>query len=127
MPKASKQTAPDAFAAEGYEGRSASLPGGYTVSFEAHTADSDLGGFFRGLPDDRCQSPHWGIVLRGRITYRYQDREETIEAGEAYYVPPGHTPVLHAGTEVVEFSPTEALEETFAVVTDNLRSAGLRV
>jgi hypothetical protein len=55
------------------------------------------------------------------------NREEAMEAGEAYYVPPGHTPVLHAGTEVVEFSPTDALEETFTVVTDNLRAAGLKV
>ena len=29
-------------------------------------------------------------------------------AGDAYYVPPGHTPVHYAGAEIVEFSPTEA-------------------
>jgi mannose-6-phosphate isomerase-like protein (cupin superfamily) len=68
-----------------------------------------------------------GIVLRGRVTYHYQDRDETIEAGEAYYASPGHTPVLYAGTEVVEFSPSEALEERFAVVADNMRAAGLKV
>jgi hypothetical protein len=22
---------------------------------------------YQALPDDRCQSPHWGMVLRGRI------------------------------------------------------------
>ena len=55
-----------------------------------------------------------------------QDRsgEETFETGDAYYVPPGHTPVLYAGTEVVEFSPTEQLEQTLAVVTKNMESAG---
>jgi hypothetical protein len=39
----------------------------------------------------------------------------------AYYVGPGHTPVLYAGTEVVEFSPTEELGRTMEVVTSNMR------
>ena len=127
MPKASKDAAPDTYSLEGYEGHFSNLPGGYTVAFETYTAESDLTEFFAGLPDDRCQSPHWGVVLRGRLTYRYPDREETIEAGEAYYAPPGHTPFVHAGTEVVEFSPTDALEETLAVVSENLRAAGVEV
>lgn len=125
MPKTSKQDAPRAVELEGYEGRFAELPGGYTVAFETFTADADVGELFRGLPDDRCQSPHWGVVLRGRLTFRYADREETVEAGEAYYAPPGHTPVLSAGTEVVEFSPTDALNETMSVVSENLRAAGV--
>ena len=33
---------------------------------------------------------------------------------------PGHTPVLYAGTEVVEFSPTEELSKTIEVVTKNM-------
>ena len=39
------------------------------------------------------------------------------------YAPPGHTPVLYAGTEIVEFSPTEELERTFEVVTRNMEAA----
>ena len=46
--------------------------------------------------------------------------EETFEAGDAYYVGPGHTPILYAGTEVVEFSPTDKLGETMEVVTKNM-------
>jgi hypothetical protein len=127
MPKAAKTTAPESFSLEGFEGRYAELPGGYTVGFEAYSEDQDPAELFRGLPDDRCQSPHWGVVLRGRITFRYADGEETIEAGEAYYAPPGHTPVLHAGTELVEFSPTASIRETVAVVLENLRAAGVTV
>src|SRR5215831_10956479 len=52
----------------------------------------DMAPLFRGLPDDRCQSPHWGIVVKGRLTFTYADGEDVIEAGEAYYAPPGHTP-----------------------------------
>ena len=66
----------------------------------------------RGLPDDRCQSPHWGYVVAGSLTFRFADHDETYEAGDAYYAPPGHIPVVTAGAEVVEFSPTEAYART---------------
>ena len=46
-------------------------------------------------------------------------------AGDAYYVPPGHTPVHYAGAEIVEFSPTDALAETIPVVLANLQAAGV--
>ena len=57
------------------------------------------------------------------MTYKYGDREETFETGDAYYAPPGHTPVLSAGTEVVEFSPTDELHRTVEVVTKNMETA----
>jgi hypothetical protein len=44
-----------------------------------------------------------------------------FEAGDAYHVGPGHTPILYAGTEVVEFSPTEELGRTMEVVTRNMQ------
>jgi hypothetical protein len=47
--------------------------------------------------------------------------EEVFEAGDAYYAGPGHTPVLFAGTEVVEFSPTDKLGRTMEVVTKNMQ------
>ncbi len=118
MPKASRDTAARSETAPGYEGRFEQL-GPYTVAFESFDQDMDAAPLFAGLPDDRCQSPHWGVVLEGRITFRYADREETIEAGEAYYAPAGHTPVIFAGTRVVEFSPTAELAQTMEVVMRN--------
>ena len=75
---------------------------------------------FRGLPDDRCQSEHWGYVFRGRLTFRYRDHDEVYEAGDAYYAPPGHIPVVEADTEVVEFSPTVKYRQTMEVVASNM-------
>ena len=65
-----------------------------------------------------------GYVVRGKVGFRSGDGEELFEAGDAYYVGPGHTPVLYAGTEVVEFSPTEELGRTMEVVTKNMEAAG---
>jgi mannose-6-phosphate isomerase-like protein (cupin superfamily) len=122
MPKISRQTASITESAPGYEGSFEDL-GGYTVAFETYTEDADMAPLFVGLPDDRCQCPHWGFVLQGKVTYHYGDRSETIESGEAYFVPPGHTPELHAGTELVEFSPTAELERTLEVVLRNVEAA----
>jgi hypothetical protein len=35
--------------------------------------------------------------------------EEVYEAGDAYYQPPGHRPYVEAGSEILQFSPTEDL------------------
>lgn len=123
MPSASKATATETVEVEGYEGHLEQLEGGYTVAFERYTADIDLGPFFAGLPDDRCQAPHWGYVIAGKVTFKFADHEETYAAGDAYYAPPGHTPVLYSGAEIVEFSPTTELTQTMEVVTKNMEAA----
>ena len=58
--------------------------------------------------------------MAGSLTFRYADHDEVYEAGDAYYAPPGHVPVIAAGTDVVEFSPTGEYEKTMAVVASNL-------
>jgi hypothetical protein len=82
---------------------------GYTVNFVTFRQDIDGAPLLKGLPDDRCQCPHWGYVLKGRFTYRYADHDEVFEAGDAFYLPPGHIPFADAGSELVQFSPTEEL------------------
>jgi hypothetical protein len=124
MPKASKTSASETVEMEGYEGHVESFEGGYTVAFETYTADADLAEFFKGLPDDKCQAPHWGYVLTGKVTFKTSSGEETFATGDAYYVPAGHTPVLYADTEIVEFSPTEQLQQTLDVVKKNMEAAG---
>jgi hypothetical protein len=124
MPHASKKTASDSMEIDGYEGHFENFDGGYTVGFETYTADADLTPLFRGLPDDRCQCAHWGFVIKGKLTFLTGGGEETFTTGDAYYVGPGHTPILYAGTEVVEFSPTAELQDTLAVVEKNMAEAG---
>jgi hypothetical protein len=51
----------------------------------------------------------------------YEGHFEHFDDG---YPPPGHTPVLYAGAEVVEFSPTDELARTLDVVTKNMEAAG---
>lgn len=123
MPKASKTTASESVALEGYEGHFEHFEGGYSVGFERYTADADLAPLFKGLPDDRCQCPHWGYVIEGKLMFTFSDgHEETYETGDAYYAPPGHLPHLYAGSDVVEFHPTAELAKTMEVVERNMEA-----
>jgi len=121
MPKASKASASESEELHGHEGCFEHFDGGWTVGFETYTEDMDLAPLFKGLPDDRCQCEHMGYVISGRVAFRSATGEEVFEAGDAYYVGPGHTATLFAGTEVVEFSPTEELGRTMEAVAKNMQ------
>lgn len=79
--------------------------GGMIVSYEPFPKGVDAAPLFKGLPDDRCQSPHWGFVIRGQVRVRREDGDDVIRTGDAYYIEPGHVPVFEEDTEVLEFSP----------------------
>ena len=106
MPKVSKESATQGGDYGPVEDRSDELDG-YTVGFTTFREDFDTTPLLKGLPEDRCQCAHWGYVIKGKVSFKTADGEETFETGDAYYVAPGHTPVLYAGTEIVEFSPDE--------------------
>ncbi len=96
--------------------------GGMTVEVGQVRKTMDGTPLFKGLPDDRCQCPHWGYVLKGRMTYRYADHEETFSAGDVYYAAPGHIPLMEAGCEYVEFSPADQYRQTMEVAERNMRA-----
>jgi hypothetical protein len=69
-------------------------------------AGTDISPLLHGLKDNLCQSPHWGYVLHGELTVTYTDgKQETINGGDLFFWPPGHTVKVGADAEVVLFSP----------------------
>jgi hypothetical protein len=122
MPKVSRDSAPQRQDAGPVVDLRDELDG-YTVSFTSLLEDIDATPFMRGLADDRCQCPHWGYVFTGKMTARYADRDEVFEAGDAFYIPPGHVPVKNEpGTEFLWFSPAEELRTAEAVMIKNMQS-----
>lgn len=85
----------------------------------------DITPLLKGLPDNKCQCPHWGMVIRGRKVVKYGDREEVLGAGDAYFISPGHTTVTDPGTEWLEVSPRDELEKTNKAVARNLAAIDL--
>ncbi len=82
---------------------------GTTIQFLTFREDVDSAPLLRGLPDDRCNCPHWGYVFKGKVIFDLADREEVYEAGDAFYLSHGHIPRAEPGTEYLQFSPAEEL------------------
>jgi hypothetical protein len=121
MPGISKQSAAEIDDYGPVEDRHQDI-NGYTVDFVSFRQDVDGTPLLKGLPDDRCPCPHWGYVLKGRLTYRFADHEEIFEAGDAFYLPPGHTPEAEAGSELVQFSPSEQLQAVDEAMMKNMKA-----
>ena len=96
---------------------------GMNVALERFPAGMSTATVFVGLPDDRCQCPHWGYVIRGQVRVLYADHEETLRAGDAYYLMPGHTTIFEEDTEMVEFSPAGEYQKTMEVAVRNVTGA----
>jgi hypothetical protein len=86
--------------------------GEFTVGIETVAGGFDPTERFRSLPGGRCQRPHWGYLIKGRMRIKYSDHEEVISAGDAYYMSPGHIPVVEEDAEVIEFSPVRSSQTT---------------
>ena len=122
MPKLSKDTAPDVGDFGAAVDRGGQLDD-YTVDFVTIRESHSLAPLLRGLPGDSCQCPHWGYLLAGKITVSYADREETYQAGDAFCMTPGHVPAAEAGTEFIQFSPSDQLAETLEAMRANAQRA----
>jgi hypothetical protein len=97
--------------------------GGMIVSYETFPKGVDATPLFKGLPDDACQSQHWGYLMRGRVRIKRKDGDFVLNAGEVYYLEPGHIPVFEEETEILEFSPMKDYQQTIDVVAANMAEA----
>jgi len=121
MPKISKENAPNV---EDF-GLGTDIGGpvdDYTVNFVTIRQGHSLAELLRGLPGDSCPCPHWGYLFAGKITVTYADRVESYRAGDAFLMSPGHVPAAEAGTEFVQFSPTDLLNLVRAHMTAAARA-----
>ena len=119
MPKVSKEAATE-MQDIGIGTISSETVDGYEFDFFDLREEADMAPLLKGLPDDRCTCPHWGYVTRGSVTFTFADHAETFEAGDAFHVPPGHTPASAAGTEYFLISPADQVAEVDAVIQRNM-------
>jgi hypothetical protein len=77
--------------------------GDMTVGFEK-MAPQDFG-------PEGCPLHHWGYLLTGKLLVRFADREETVEAGQAFYMEPGHVVEVLEACEELAFTPSARVRE----------------
>ena len=105
--------------------RSAPGWGGMVVGYVELPAGTDFTPMFEGLPDDACQCPHWGYVIKGSVHVRYTDgTEEVTGAGEVFYWPAGHTGWVEEDTVFIDFSPAEEFKVVAEHMAEKMEGAG---
>ena len=95
--------------------------GDMDAGFWGFPAGFDSTHLFKGLAYG-CECPHWGYLLKGRMRVKYADHEEVITTGEAYYLEPGHLPVMEEDCEMVEFSPKDLSRKMMEIAGRNMAS-----
>jgi hypothetical protein len=81
-------------------------------------AGTDIAPLLQGLDNGFCQTPHWGYLAEGVVTVTYRDgSSETVERGDLFYWPAGHTVRVGQDAELLMFSP----EREHTRVLDHMR------
>ncbi|MDQ8202314.1 hypothetical protein [Pelagicoccus sp. SDUM812003] len=80
---------------------------------------TDFGPLLKGLSNDSCHCPHWGYLIEGVFRIDYDDGSvDSLEKGDAFYLPAGHTALVEEDIKCVMFSPdhthTEVLEHALS-------------
>ena len=61
---------------------------------------------FVGLDGGVCDVPHWGFVVRGKLTTTNAKGEtETVKKDDLFYWPSGHNVRVEEDADIVMFSP----------------------
>jgi hypothetical protein len=118
-----REEVPVALEGEGVEVRLEEFGGGMTLGFFRIPKGMDLRPLLRGQPNDLCQCPHYGYMLKGKVRMHTGSGAQDYEAGQAFYWGPGHAPEALEDTEYVEFSPTAEFTAVFEHVKRQAEAA----
>ena len=73
-------------------------------------------------PDPHLQGLNRGDTA-ARQKSQYADREETLRAGDMYYMPAGHTGAAEEDTECLEVAPSDLHQQFVGNANRNLAAA----
>lgn len=74
--------------------------------FFSLSAGVDTTPLFMGLEGNLCQTPHWGYVLKGKITTTDSEGiQETVNTNDLFFWPAGHNVKVNEDAEIIMFSP----------------------
>ena len=95
--------------------------GGMTVAFNEIPAGTDFSPMLQRLKNNSCHCPHWGYVVGGSLLVKYDDgTEETLNEGDVFYLPPGHTAIVQQDLKFLDFSPEKELDEVMTHIAKKM-------
>jgi len=85
--------------------------GNMILSFYLIPKGTDFASLLKGLPEDMCQCPHFGHLLRGKMLVHTRTGDETVGSGQVFYMAPGHVPEFLEDCELFEFAPVAEFKQ----------------
>lgn len=110
MPSCAPHDLPFVELAPGYTTHSVQW-GDMVVIFDLLKAGQDVTSMLESLPNGRCQADHWGYLLEGCFEADYGTHKETVEAGQAYHLEPGHLITVLEDCAALQFTRSEAEQQ----------------
>ena len=97
--------------------------GKFSAEYFSLATGVDTTPLFQGLEGNLCQCPHWGFVLRGRLTTTDADGvQETVNANDLFHWPPGHNVKVDSDAEIVMFSPQHEHSQVIEHVIEKVKN-----
>ncbi len=123
--KVNKNDIPVTMEAPGMKMRTLSGFGGMDANYHELPEGTDFTPLLKGLENDSCHCPHYGYILEGKFKIIYDDgKEETLESGDLFYLPPGHTAIVTENLKWVDFSPSKEHKEVLSHVGEMMEKVG---
>jgi hypothetical protein len=99
--------------------------GGMAVTYMETAAMPASPNLFEGLPNNSCNCPHWGFMLKGSLHIKYDSGEEVeVHTGEVFYFKSGHIGWTDKESAWLDFSPENELKEVLAHIGKKMQEFG---
>lgn len=77
----------------------------------------------QGLEENQCQSPHWGYLIKGKVTVTdAKGAKETVKANDLFYWPAGHNVKVDEDADIIMFSPQEEHGRVIDHIIEKMKS-----
>ena len=120
-----KENLPVAMEGPGTKFRFKGGNGGMVIAYWEMPAGPENKALFEGLPNNSCHCPHWGYIVKGKMTLHYDDgTKEVVKSGDVFYAPAGHTGKIEKDIAVLEFSPEKEYLEVMEHVGKKMQAMG---
>jgi len=62
----------------------------------------------QGLEGNQCSSPHWGYIIKGKVTVtNAKGEKETLKANDLFFWAAGHNVKVDEDADIIMFSPQD--------------------
>ena len=92
------------------------------MNFVTFREDIDHAPLLKGLPNNQCQCPHWGYVIKGKMTDPSATARRSSRPASVLRATRSRPGAQRAGHRIPPVSPAEELRQTSEVIMKNMQA-----